>query len=79
MIKSNKYLRAKNGKKKATIMRCDNAGENKLSEELYKKEGLGIKFEYKSTGSPKQNRKCEHKFATLYGKVNSKFASWIMD
>ena len=33
---------------------------------------MGIKFEYTSPGSTQQNRKCEHKFATLYGKVCSK-------
>ena len=52
-------------------MRCDNAGEKKSFEELSKKEGLGIKFEYTSPGSPQQNGKCERKFATLYGKVRS--------
>ena len=69
MIKFRKDLQAKHCKKKATIMRCDNAGENKSFVELSKKEGLGIEFEYKSPGSPRQNRKCERKFATFYGKV----------
>ena len=32
---------------------------------------MGIKFEYTSPGIPQQNRKCEHKFATLYDKVRS--------
>ena len=52
-------------------MRCDNAGEKKSFEELFKKEVLGIKFYYTSTGSPQQNVKYEHKFATLYDKVRS--------
>ena len=52
-------------------MRCENAAEKKSFEELFKKEGLGIKFKYTSPGSPQQNRKCERKFATLYGKVRS--------
>ena len=46
MIKFIKDLREKNGKKKATIMHCDNAGKNKPFGESSKKEGLGIKFEY---------------------------------
>ena len=36
MINLIKYLRAKHGKKKATIIRCDNAGE-KSFEELFNK------------------------------------------
>ena len=52
-------------------MRCEIAGEKKSSEELSKKEGLGIKFEYTSPVSPQQNGKCERKFDTLYGKVRS--------
>ena len=71
MIRFIKDLQAKHGKKKATIMRCDNAGENKSFEELSKKEGLGIKSEYMSPGSPQQNGECERKFATLYGKLRS--------
>ena len=34
-------------------------------------EGLGLKFEYTSPGSPQQNGNFEHKFATLYCKVRS--------
>ena len=52
-------------------MHCDNAGENKLFEELSKKEGLSIKFEYTSPGSTQQNGERERKFASLYGKVRS--------
>ena len=52
-------------------MRCDNAAEKKSFEELSKKEGLDIKFEYKSPGSPQKNRKCERKISTLYGNVRS--------
>ena len=44
MIRFIKYLRAKHVKNKATIMLCVNAGEKKSVEELYKKEGLGVKF-----------------------------------
>ena len=33
-------------------MRCDKSSENKSFEYLSKKEGLGIKFEYTSPGSP---------------------------
>ena len=71
MIKCIKNLLDKNGKKKATSMRCDKAGERKSFEELSNKERLGIKFEYTSHVNPQQNRKCELKFATLYGKVRS--------
>ena len=38
IIKFIKDLQAKYGEKKATVMRCDNAGENKSFEELFKKE-----------------------------------------
>ena len=37
MLKFIKNLRAKHDKNKATIMRCENAGENKSFEELSKK------------------------------------------
>ena len=70
MIKFIKNLRAKHDKNKATIMRSENAGENKSFEELSKKEVLGTKFQYTSPGSTQQNGKCECKFATLYGKVH---------
>ena len=30
---------------------------------------MGIKFEYTSPSIPQMSKKCEHKFATLYGKV----------
>ena len=68
MIKFIKDLKAKHGKKNSTIMRCDKAGERKSFEELFKKEVLGIKFEYTSPGSPQQTGTRERKFATLYGK-----------
>ena len=71
MINFIKDLRAKHGKKKVTIIHFDNAGGNKSFGDLSKKEGLGIKFEYTSPGSPHQNVKCERKFTTLYGKVRS--------
>ena len=37
MIKFRKDLQAKHCKKKAAIMRCDNAGEKKSFEELFNK------------------------------------------
>ena len=53
------------------VVCCDNAGENKTFEDLSKKDGLGITFEYTAPGTPQQNGKCERKFASLYGKVRS--------
>jgi hypothetical protein len=52
-------------------LRLDNAGENKGLENLCTAEGLNIKFEYISPGTPQYNGHVERKFATLYGKICS--------
>src|SRR5512133_3591482 len=66
-----KDMRAKQGFVFGKFLRCDNAGENKSFEEIWKKEGLGCKFEYTAPGTPQQNGKVERKFPVLYGKVRS--------
>ena len=43
----------------------------KKIENLSKKEGLDIQFEYTSPGSTHQNGKRERKFSTLYRKVRN--------
>ena len=64
-------MRGNHGKKIATFIRCDNAGENKKFQELAEKNGLGIHFEFTAPDTPQQNGKIERKFATLYGRVRS--------
>jgi hypothetical protein len=47
------------------IIRCNDAGENKVLETLCIKEQLGIHFEYTGPGTPQYNGRVERKFATL--------------
>jgi len=51
------------------FIRCNNGGENIKLEQTCREEGLGIKFEFTSPGSPQYNGRVERKFATLYSKV----------
>ena len=53
------------------IIRCDNSGENNAFEKQCKSKGMGITFEYTAPGTPQQNGRVEHKFATLYGRLRS--------
>ena len=46
------------------IIKCDNAGENQTLEAQCEDQGLGIIFEYKAPGTPKQNGWVERKFQT---------------
>ncbi len=61
----------KKHKKTVKIIRCDNAGENKILEEDCLKDGLGIQFEWTAPGTPQQNGRVERKFATLYGRLRA--------
>ena len=64
-----KHLRTQG--KITKFIRCDNAGENRATEALCVREGLGIEFEYTAPNSPQQNGRVERRFATLYGRVRS--------
>ena len=57
--------------KMVRVLRCDNAGENKKTEEYMKEKGIGIQFEYSAPNTPQQNGKVERKFATLYGRIRA--------
>ena len=64
--------------KQVKFIQCDNSGENNKLEELCRKDGLGITFEYTAPGTPQQNGRVEQKFATLYGIVRAmKIASGL--
>ena len=65
-----KELGQEQGTRVGTI-RLDKSGENRVLEAACKQEGLGIKFEFTSPNTPKQNRRIERKFATLYGRVRA--------
>jgi len=56
---------------KVKYLRCDNAGENKMTDELLKKKGIHVEFEYTSPNTPQHNGKVERKFATLYGRIRA--------
>ena len=60
-------------KNKVTVqrIRCDNAGENKVTQHLLDTEGYGILFEYTAPGTPQYNGVVERKFATLMAKVRA--------
>ena len=50
------------------IIRCDNAGENKVLERESDKNELGIIFEYTAPGTPQQNGVVETAFVTVMGR-----------
>ena len=64
-----KRLKNTHGVTQHITIKYNNAGENKMAEELCKKEGLNVLFEYTAPNIPQQNGKVERKFATLYGCV----------
>ena len=57
--------------KTVRYIRGDNAGENKMLEQLCIKKKRGIEFEYTPRDSPQYNGKVERKFATLWNRVRS--------
>ena len=54
-----------------TYLRCDNSGENKATESLFRRNGIPIKFEFTAPNTPQQNGVVERKLATLYGRIRS--------
>ena len=59
-----KALKARH-KIEVMIIRCDNAGENKVLERVPDKKELGIIFEYSAPGTPHQNGVVERAFVTV--------------
>ena len=53
------------------VIRCDNAGENKVLEKLCIECNMGIRFEYTAPQTPQQNGVVERLFPTLSGKVRA--------
>ena len=53
------------------IIRCDNAGENKVLERESDKKELGIIFEYTSPGTPQQKGVVERAFVTAMGRARA--------
>ena len=53
------------------IIRCDNAGENKVLERESEKNELGISFEYTAPGTPQQNGVVERAFVTVMGRARA--------
>ena len=51
--------------------RCDNAGENLKTQELFDSKGSMIMFEYTARETPQQNGVVERGIATLWGKVRA--------
>jgi len=52
-------------------IRCDNAGENRVLEDLCIEKDLGIIFEYTAPGTPQQNGVVERAFAKMLGKTRA--------
>ena len=65
-----KALKARH-KIQVKIIRCDNAGENKVLERESDKKELGIIFEYTAPGTPQQNGVVERAFVTLMGRARA--------
>ena len=53
------------------IIRCDNAGENKVLERESDKNELGIIFEYTAPGTPRQNGVVERAFVAVMGRARA--------
>ena len=53
------------------IIRCDNAGENKVLEKESDKNELGIIFEYTAPGTPQQNGVVERALVTVMGRARA--------
>ena len=65
-----KALKARH-KIQVKIIRCDNAGENKVLERESDKNELGIIFEYTAPGTPHQNGVVERAFVTVMGRARA--------
>ena len=65
-----KALKARH-KIQVKIIRCDNAGENKVLERESDKKELGIIFEYTAPGTPQQNGVVERAFVTVMGRARA--------
>ena len=63
-----KALKARH-KIQVKIIRCDNAGENKVLERESDKNELGIIFEYTAPGTPQQYGVVERAFVTVMGRA----------
>ena len=59
--------------KRVSIVRCDNAGENRKFEELAKcgKYQLGITVEYTARSTPEQNSRVEKSIETKYTRIRA--------
>ena len=53
------------------IIRCDNAGENKVLERESDKNELGIIYEYTAPGTPQQNGVVEREFVIVMGRARA--------
>ena len=65
-----KALKARH-KIQVKIIRCDNAGENKVLERESDNNELGIIFEYTAPGTPQQNGVVERAFVTVMGRARA--------
>ena len=65
-----KALKARH-KIQVKIIRCDNAGENKVLESESDNNELGINFEYTAPGTPQQNGVVERAFVTVMGRARA--------
>ena len=65
-----KALKARH-KIQVKIIRCDNAGENKVLERESDKKDWGIIFEYTAPGTPQQNGVVERAFVTVMGRARA--------
>ena len=65
-----KALKARH-KIQVKIIRCDNAGQNKVLERKSDKNELGIIFEYTAPGTPQQNGVVERAFVTVMGRIHN--------
>ena len=65
-----KALKARH-KIQVKIIRCDNAGENKVVERESNKNELGIIFEYTAPGAPQQNGVVERAFVMVMGRARA--------
>ena len=53
------------------VIQCNNAEENVTLATTFKREGLGINFEFTAPETPQHNSVVERAFATLFGRVRA--------
>jgi hypothetical protein len=61
------------------FLRCDNSGENESLRKALIREGINVHMEFTAPQTPKEDRKVERAFATLWGRTKAMLNSTGFD